>query len=107
MHVPQIAPQEYAKLRQADYPPVLIDVREPWEYGRARIDGAQLMPLAGIANWAEELSRDASYVIMCHHGVRSAMAVQVLAGLGFRNVMNLDGGIDAWSRHVDSTVPVY
>lgn len=107
MHVPEIAPREYATLRETGRAPVLIDVREPWEFGRARIEGARLLPLGAIVDWARELSQDASYVVMCHHGVRSAQAVLILAGLGFKDVRNLSGGIDAWARQVDPGVPIY
>jgi len=107
MHVPEMTPQEYATLRQTDRAPALIDVREPWEFAHARIEGARLLPLGGIFDWAPELNRDASYVVMCHHGLRSAQAVLILKRLGFNDVWNLSGGIDAWARHVDSGVPVY
>lgn len=86
---------------------MLIDVREPWEFEIARIDDALLMPLDEIYTWAAGLERDATYVIMCHHGIRSALACQVLQTLGFTNVVNLDGGIDAWARFVDSRMRRY
>lgn len=107
MHVLEIAPEEYATLRRTDRAPVLIDVREAWEFARARIEGARLLPLGGILNWAQELNRDASYVVMCHHGVRSAQATLILTRLGFKDVRNLRGGIDAWARQVDPGVPLY
>lgn len=98
---------EYAIRRQAGDPAVLIDVREPWEFAIARIDGALLMPLDEIYTWAAGLNRDASYVIMCHHGIRSALACHVLQTLGFDDVVNLDGGIDAWARFVDPRMKRY
>ncbi len=90
-----------------DDPAVLIDVREPWEFEIARIDGAKLMPLGEIHEWAASLNRDLSYVLMCHHGVRSAWACQVLRSLGFTDVTNLDGGIDAWALFVDPEMRRY
>ena len=109
MRVPGITPQEYATLRETegDKAPALIDVREPWEFERARIEGARLLPLGDIFNWARKLDQAGSYVVMCHHGVRSAQAVLVLTRLGFRDVRNLNGGIDAWARQVDPGVPLY
>jgi len=98
---------EYAAQRRAGNRARLIDVREPWEFEVARIDGAQLMPLGEIYEWAAALDRGAPYVLMCHHGVRSAVACQVLHALGFEDVTNLDGGIDAWARFVDPTVRRY
>lgn len=107
MHVPEIAPQEYARLRETEGAPALIDVREAWEFERARIEGARLLPLRDIFEWARALNPDDSYVVMCHHGVRSAHAVLILGRLGFTKVWNLNGGIDAWSRQVDPRVPLY
>ena len=108
-----ISPQQYADLQHAqsssaDQPaPALIDVREPQEYQIAHIEGAQLLPLGQIYEWAQTLDKAAPYVIMCHHGGRSAMACQVLQSLGFKNLSNLDGGIEAWSMLVDPSVPRY
>ncbi len=107
MHVPQIAPQEYARLRKTSNPPTLIDVREPWEFERARIEEAKLLPLGDIFEWARTLNPNNAYVVMCHHGVRSAQATLVLQRLGFQDVRNLSGGIDTWAREVDSRVPIY
>jgi sulfur-carrier protein adenylyltransferase/sulfurtransferase len=85
----------------------LIDVREPFEYEIARIDGAKLIPLGEIAERADELQREQLIVIHCHSGQRSAQAVQLLQERGFTNVYNLEGGIDAWSDQIDSSVPKY
>ncbi len=107
--VQNIAPQAYAAARNspAQDAPILIDVREPWEFNIAHIEGARLMPLGQIYEWAQTLDKDTAYIIMCHHGSRSSMACQVLHGLGFTKVMNLDGGIDAWSYVVDPSVARY
>ncbi|HZS10246.1 MAG TPA: rhodanese-like domain-containing protein [Blastocatellia bacterium] len=86
----------------------LIDVREPGEYDIARIDGAELKPLGQIATWAQQLpDKDEEIILHCHHGMRSAQACEFLSRQGFTNVKNLSGGIDAWSRQVDPTVPLY
>jgi molybdopterin/thiamine biosynthesis adenylyltransferase/rhodanese-related sulfurtransferase len=85
----------------------LIDVREPFEYEIARIDSAKLIPLGEIAARADELQRDQPIVVYCHSGRRSAQAVRLLQQRGFTNVYNLDGGIDAWSDQIDSSVPRY
>ena len=102
-----MTPQQYAELQQAqpnqDQPATtLIDVREPWEFQIAHIDEAQLLPLGQIYEWAQTLDKNAPYVVMCHHGSRSAMACQVLQSLGFKQLSNLDGGIEAWSVLVES-----
>src|SRR5438046_196691 len=85
----------------------LVDVREPFEYEIARIDGAQLIPLGEIAERAGELQREQQIVVHCHSGTRSAQAVRLLQHRGFNNVYNLEGGIDAWSDQIDPNVPKY
>jgi adenylyltransferase/sulfurtransferase len=102
-----ITPQDYATLRAGDAPPILIDVREPWEFAIARLDEATLLPIGEAHEWAPTLDKEADYVVVCHHGQRSAAVCQFLAGQGFKRVANLSGGMDAWSIAVDRTVPRY
>jgi rhodanese-related sulfurtransferase len=87
--------------------PALIDVREPNEYAYARLPGAVLKPLGGFRQWVQELDRDQEYVLYCHTGARSWQAAYLLERMGFQNVYNLSGGIEAWSIHVDPSVPRY
>lgn len=84
----------------------LIDVRTPDEARIARIEGAELLD-AGLAKQLEALPRDTMLVFHCHHGGRSQAAAEHFAALGFQNVWNVAGGIDAWSREVDPNVPRY
>lgn len=102
-----ITPQQYAVVRASEKPPVLIDVREPWEFAIARLEEATLLPIRDVYEWAPTLDKEAEYVIVCHHGQRSAAVCQFLAGMGFKNVANLSGGMDAWSYAVDRNVPRY
>ena len=102
-----IAPAALADELASDAPPLLLDVREPWEAQIATIEGATLIPLPELADRAGELDRAASVVVYCHLGVRSKYAARLLAGSGFANVRNLVGGIDAWSRTVDPAVARY
>jgi sulfur-carrier protein adenylyltransferase/sulfurtransferase len=85
----------------------LIDVREPYEYAIARIDGARLIPLNSIPAAAGSIDRERDVVVYCHHGMRSQMAIDYLRGLGFTRLFNLEGGIARWSEDVDATVPSY
>jgi len=85
----------------------LIDVREPWEYNIAKIEGAQLIPLATLGSEYKTLDPQAEIVIHCHMGMRSMDATQFLLQQGFKNVKNLTGGINAWSMQVDPSVPKY
>jgi adenylyltransferase/sulfurtransferase len=86
---------------------VLVDVREPREAEIAHIAGARLIPLRELPERLAELSGHGDIVTMCHHGLRSLKAREILKGAGFANVRSLAGGIDAWSREVDSDVPRY
>jgi rhodanese-related sulfurtransferase len=85
----------------------LIDVREPWEYNIAKIEGAQLMPLGSLGTEYKKLDPNEEIVIHCHMGMRSMDATQFLLQQGFKNVKNLTGGINAWSMQVDPSVPKY
>lgn len=87
--------------------PLLLDVREPWEYGICRIDGSELVPMRTVPDKAGELERDRDIVCVCHHGRRSMYVVMFLEQQGFANVFNLTGGVDAWAREVDPAMPTY
>lgn len=103
----QISVKELAERLKGEHPPILVDVREQDEYAFAHIEGAQLKPLSDIFSWADELDKDKEYVLQCHSGSRSMQAAMLLQQLGFANVSNLSGGIDAWSAHIDPSVPRY
>lgn len=87
--------------------PVLLDVRESWEFEACRIAGSQSMPMRGIPARFGELKRDADIVMICHHGARSYQAGMFLEHMGFTSVINLQGGVAAWARDVDPTMPTY
>ena len=85
---------------------MLLDVREPWEYETARIEGSTLVPMREMETRFGELDPSAETVVICHHGTRSAFITQLLDRAGFDNVLNLEGGVDAYSQ-VDATMPRY
>ncbi len=85
----------------------LVDVREPHEFEIASIAGARLIPLNSLPEHLHELDGAREIVLHCHHGQRSMRALELLRQSGFRRLKNLRGGIDAWSREVDSNVPRY
>ena len=87
--------------------PVLLDVREPWEFEKARIDGATLIPMREVPSRIGQIDEDKQVVAICHHGGRSMQVAMFLEKQGFKRVHNLVGGIDAWSRTVDPSVPLY
>jgi rhodanese-related sulfurtransferase len=86
--------------------PVLLDVREPWEFELARIEGSKLIPMSQLEERFTELDPTAETVVICHHGIRSAYVTQALERAGFEKVLNLEGGLDAYS-FVDESVPTY
>lgn len=102
----QITVQELKALREAQPSLELWDVRTEAERARARIEGAKLLDAAGIED-IEELPRDTLLVFQCHHGIRSHSAAAYFASKGFTNVCNVIGGIEAWSLHIDASVPRY
>jgi adenylyltransferase/sulfurtransferase len=85
----------------------LIDVREPHELEISQIPGAQLIPLGQLAAHLSELDSAEEIVLFCKAGTRSARALEVLLSAGFRKVKNLKGGINAWAREVDPSLPIY
>ena len=87
--------------------PVLLDVREPWELATARLPGSLDIPMGQIPERLDELPPDRPLIVMCHHGMRSLQVVMFLQHRGFESVSNLAGGIDAWSREVDPSIPTY
>jgi rhodanese-related sulfurtransferase len=97
------------QLRDSGAPLVLLDVRDPDEYATAKIDGATLIPMGELQARLGELEphKQDHIVVHCHHGGRSMRVTQFLRQQGFTQVQNLDGGIDAWSLQVDSSVPRY
>ena len=105
---PEINPQELVALRTQPNPPTVLDVREKWEYDTAHLPDTLLMPMGDIPSRAHaELDPDAPVVVLCHHGARSLNVTMWLRGQGFEHAQSLAGGIDAWSRTVDPTIPRY
>ncbi len=100
-------PAELAAHMQAGHTPMLLDVREPWEWGVCRVPGAVLIPMGELPARAQELNKQAETVVICHHGVRSFHAARYLETLGFDNVVNLSGGVAAWADEVDPAMPRY
>jgi len=105
----QITPPELAAwlADQGREKPLLLDVREPWEFEKARIAGAQLVPMREIAQRLDEISPARPIVAICHHGGRSLQVAMFLEKNGYKNVHNLAGGVDGWSKTVDPSVPLY
>ena len=103
----EMSPDELAARQQGPQPPVVVDVREPWEHRIARIEGARLVPLGSLGAALSTFDPAQEYVLYCHHGVRSLAGAEFLRERGLTRVANLTGGIDAWSVRVDPEVPRY
>lgn len=106
--LPDLTPEDLHARQQHGENLQLVDVRESLEYDYCRIEGSQLIPLGELPRRVAEIATDRPVVLICHHGVRSMQALAFLQHRhGRTNLLNLKGGIDAWSREVDPQVPVY
>jgi rhodanese-related sulfurtransferase len=102
------AAQLSALLKEGSSGVVLLDVREPWEFATAKIEGSAPMPMGDVASRAfQELDPDSHLITICHHGVRSMSVAVWLRQEGFEKTQSLQGGIDAWSREIDPQIPQY
>ena len=107
MAIEYLQPTDGAARLAEDAPPLIIDVREPWEYGLAHIEPSELIPLSELPDRVHTLDPTRPYALLCHHGMRSEMAANWLAQQGFQHLVNIEGGIDAWSMHVNPDSPRY
>jgi rhodanese-related sulfurtransferase len=85
----------------------ILDVREPFEISLAPFPGASHIAMGDIPSRLTELDPDCETVVVCHHGIRSAQVAMYLLRMGFEHVLNLSGGIDAWSEDADPSTPRY
>ncbi len=105
---PEITAEAFAQQRQQSNPPLLLDVRELWEFQTASLPNSLLMPMGEVTSRAhQELDPDAHIVVLCHHGARSLSVTMWLRNQGFEQAQSLAGGIDHWSRTIDPTIPLY
>jgi adenylyltransferase/sulfurtransferase len=103
----EVSVSEVAQGRR-DHPDLLLlDVRLPLEWEICHIEGSRLIPLAELPNRLDELDGDGEIVTVCHTGVRSLRAVELLAAAGFRNVRSMRGGVHAWAEEIDPSMPRY
>ena len=102
----EIQPAELKKRLAEGEKPLIVDVREPWEIAAASISGTLNIPMGDIPSRLSELDPDRETIVMCHHGIRSAQVATFLSRNGFEKVINLAGGIDAWSD-IDPSIPRY
>lgn len=108
MSVREISASElHGYLQTTDTNPLLLDVREPWEYEKCSLENSQLIPMRQIPSVLNELDPDQEIIVICHHGIRSRSVAAYLVSNTFSKIINLTGGIDAWAKTVDPTMTTY
>lgn len=103
----EVSAEQLARELAAGKPLTLLDVREPWEAAVVSLPHSRLVPLGRLAYSLAELPSDRPVVAYCHHGIRSARALEILQAAGISEARHLTGGIDAWSRSVDPELARY
>ncbi|MDH5445813.1 MAG: rhodanese-like domain-containing protein [Gammaproteobacteria bacterium] len=102
------SPQDLRQhLDTATEKPLLLDVREPWEFQYCHIEHSKLIPMGEILNVIDELDPEQETVVICHHGIRSRQVAYYLEQQGFSRVINLDGGVERWAQQVDPAMKRY
>lgn len=94
-------------LLESEMPPVLLDVREPWEYAIAHLPGSLLLAELSFPDLLQELRSAPLVVTICHHGVRSFSAAMYLKDQGVEKVRSLAGGLDLWAQRIDRSMARY
>ena len=107
MTVPEISVKEVKRLRSEGEQLLLLDVREEWERNLVTIDDSLFIPMDQLPLRIDDLNKGDKTVVYCHTGIRSAAVTAYLMGQGFEDVINMAGGIDAWAREVDPSIPIY
>jgi len=106
MSIPEITAAEYLQRRATGAELTLLDVREDWELAVASVPGVVHIPMAQVSARLNELDRDKEVVVLCRSGRRSFEIAKLLQSNGYQ-ASNLTGGILAWSRDVDPSIPTY
>lgn len=102
----EISVSETKRLLESPEPPLLLDVRNPWEFEICRIDGSLLLPLGQLPSRVAEVERGRKIVVYCHHGQRSLMAAEFLSQEGY-DAVSMAGGIEEWAREVEPGMARY
>lgn len=100
-------PEELKKRLDAGEKPILLDVREPWEFSICKIEGSVNISMSEPEKLISELNANDEIIAICHHGMRSFQVCNYLENNGFNKVLNLDGGIDSWAKTIDTDMAQY
>ncbi len=102
------SPKELQKyLTQSNTSPVLLDVREQWEFDHCHLKGSILIPMGELPSQLDTLELESDIIMICHHGIRSRQMGYYMEQAGFKNITNLDGGVEQWAEDVDATMKRY
>ena len=108
LNVEQISVEQLkTRLEQNTSRPLLLDVREPWEFAICHIDGSKLIPMRDLPTAISQLDKEQETIVVCHTGVRSLRVCLYLMSEGFDKVANLSGGVHAWATNIDPNMPTY
>ena len=99
--------QEVDALLKGPNPPRVVDVRQPAEWELVRMKDGVLLSQELLEEMMESWDKDEPLVLYCHHGIRSMQAAMYFAQQGFNKVITMRGGINAWAREIDTSLPVY
>jgi rhodanese-related sulfurtransferase len=99
--------QLQARLAEPGNDPLLLDVREAWEFDICALPGSKLVPMRRIPESLDSLDPEQEIVVICHHGIRSRQVAFYLEQQGYSNIINLAGGLDAWARELDPQMATY
>ena len=102
-----ILPEELKKRLDAGEKPILLDVREPWEFSICKIEGSVNISMSEPEKLINELNANDEIIAICHHGMRSFQVCNYLENNGFNKVLNLEGGIDSWAKTIDTDIAQY
>jgi len=102
----QYRPPQLAAYLQ-DHHPLLLDVREPWEFALCSLQNSRLIPMGKIPSQLDKLDSEQEIVLICHHGIRSRQVGLFLQAQGFAKLINLSGGLDAWAKEIDNQMATY
>ncbi|MBL1140678.1 MAG: sulfurtransferase [Proteobacteria bacterium] len=102
-----LSAEELKSKLDAGEKPVLLDVRETWEYETCHIEGSINISMSNIQRILDELEKYDETVVICHHGMRSFQVASYLEGNGYGNIANLEGGVDVWAKTVDADMAQY
>ena len=104
-HFTPIQLQEF--LASTNEQPLLLDVRERWEFEYCNIEGSVLIPMGQLPDKLETLDPSRETIMICHHGIRSRQMGYYMEQAGFEHITNLDGGVEQWANDVDNTMKRY